>query len=85
MAQRMTSYIEQLLGKLQQKEVVKKRIAEIILSITKVPIEPKNISAKNGVLFIKESGMRKQEIVINKEKIIEQIQKETRSLFLDIK
>ncbi len=81
----MTSYIEQLLGKLQQKENVKKKIAEIILSITKVPVEPKNISAKNGVLFIKESGIRKQEIVMNKQKIIEQIQKEVGSLFLDIK
>ena len=81
----MTSYIEQLLGKLQQKENVKKKIAEIVFEITKVKVDQKNISAKNGVLFIKESGIRKQEIVMNKQKIIEVIQKEIGSLFIDIK
>ncbi len=67
-------YISDLLKKFQHITppdiVVRKKIVEIVKEITNIELDKKDISVKNGVVFIKTTPIYKNEIFINKQTIL---------------
>lgn len=57
-------------------ETVRKEILEIIKYTTGADVDFKNISVKEGIVYIKLAGAAKSEIFLNKKKILERIKSE---------
>ena len=81
----ISSLFQKIRERISRAQIDRKKISEIFQEVANIKLNESDISYKKGILVLKISPIKRNEVVIKKNLLLERIKKETRTPVSDIR